>query len=60
MALLQRVAEEEPMGRNVVLTKSRRDTRFSENNVVSHGGLSRSCTSINRLEDFYELCGEER
>lgn len=59
-ALLQRVAEEESMGRNVVLIKSRRDTRFSENNVVSHGGLSRSCTSINRLEDFYELCGEER
>ncbi|GJP45307.1 hypothetical protein CLOM_g4711 [Closterium sp. NIES-68] len=53
-ALLTRMQEEMGRGRRVLLVKSRIDTRYAKDAVVSHDGAAMACLSVKSLQEVLE------
>ncbi|XP_057850481.1 thymidine kinase a [Cryptomeria japonica] len=58
-ALIHRMQTEIQMGRNVVLVKSNKDTRYGLSSVVSHDGAKMPCWAAGDLASFKAKLGEE-
>lgn len=56
-ALLRRVNSESKLGRNVVMIKSNKDTRYAVDAVVTHDGTKFPCWSLPDLSSFKERFG---
>mmetsp|Transcript_27601 Transcript_27601/g.44278 ORF Transcript_27601/g.44278 Transcript_27601/m.44278 type:complete len:229 (+) Transcript_27601:755-1441(+) len=59
-ALLERVAVEEANGLHVTLVKSCKDSRYSDDEIVSHDGVARRCNAVARLADLQGAVGDEQ
>ena len=59
-ALLERVAQEEAHGLHVTLVKSCKDSRYSNDEIVSHNGTARHCNPVARLSDLRNTIGDEK
>ncbi|XP_009802734.1 thymidine kinase-like [Nicotiana tabacum] len=57
-ALLRRVNSEAKMGRNVVMIKSNKDTRYAVDAVVTHDGTKFPCWSLPDLSSFKQRFGQ--
>ncbi|KAL3509991.1 hypothetical protein ACH5RR_029392 [Cinchona calisaya] len=58
-ALLRRVKSESDSGRNVVLIKSSKDTRYAIDAVVTHDGVKFPCWSLPDLKSFKQKFGDD-
>ncbi|GAB2228781.1 hypothetical protein Drorol1_Dr00022911 [Drosera rotundifolia] len=58
-ALLRRVQSEATTGRNVVMIKSSKDTRYAIDSVVTHDGIKFPCWALPNLSSFAEKFGAE-
>ncbi|XP_009606901.1 thymidine kinase-like [Nicotiana tomentosiformis] len=58
-ALLRRVNSEAKMGRNVVMIKSNKDTRYAVDAVVTHDGTKLPCWSLPDLSSFKQRFGSD-
>eukprot|EP00471_Norrisiella_sphaerica_P000792 CAMPEP_0184487754 /NCGR_PEP_ID=MMETSP0113_2-20130426/10315_1 /TAXON_ID=91329 /ORGANISM="Norrisiella sphaerica, Strain BC52" /LENGTH=173 /DNA_ID=CAMNT_0026870153 /DNA_START=317 /DNA_END=838 /DNA_ORIENTATION=- len=53
-ALIDRISVEEKKNKSILVVKSAKDTRYSRDEVVSHNGMKRRCTAVNKLEEISE------
>ncbi|XP_055801291.1 thymidine kinase-like [Solanum dulcamara] len=58
-ALLRRVNSESKLGRNVVMIKSNKDTRYAVDAVVTHDGTKFPCWSLPDLSSFKHRFGPD-
>ncbi|KAM7270603.1 hypothetical protein ACFE04_029817 [Oxalis oulophora] len=58
-ALLRRIKLETTKGRNVMMVKSSKDTRYAIDSVVSHDGVKYPCWALPDLMSFHHKLGEE-
>ncbi|KAI3753446.1 hypothetical protein L2E82_25498 [Cichorium intybus] len=58
-ALLRRIKFEATNGRNIVMVKSSKDTRYAINSVVTHDGTKYPCCALPDLLSFKQKFGEE-
>lgn len=58
-SLLRRIKSEVDTGRNVVMLKSSKDTRYAIDSVVSHDGVKFPCWALPDLMSFKEKYGHE-
>ncbi|CAJ1964788.1 unnamed protein product [Sphenostylis stenocarpa] len=58
-ALLRRIKSERNAGRNVVMLKSSKDTRYATDSVVTHDGIKFPCWAIPDLLSFREKFGKD-
>lgn len=57
-ALLRRIRSEGNSGRNVVMIKSSKDTRYAKDSVVTHDGVKFPCMVLPDLMSFRQRYGE--
>ncbi|XP_023513380.1 thymidine kinase a [Cucurbita pepo subsp. pepo] len=58
-ALLRRIKAESSSGRNVVMIKSSKDTRYAIDSVVTHDGAKFPCWALPDLSSFRQKFGED-
>ncbi|GAB2274985.1 hypothetical protein Dimus_009755 [Dionaea muscipula] len=58
-ALLRRIESESHSGRNVVMIKSSKDTRYAIDSVVTHDGAKFPCWALSNLSSFAEKFGAD-